>query len=184
MDRHFSVNAAVPRLGWEPAKMASPAPGHHLHHLSFPFPSPTLLKTGTRFPTWCWEHLRFRFLQQLHGELEVVSAELEDKATKRKAQCPCRGGTLQGRFLLHGWWEPIPWGSPRPPGLLRHQDPWESCSAWRDLPFFDWCPTLKRMFLPARWKTGEGSSTFPRNTWVSAGCGTRPAPPALQPNDG
>lgn len=140
--------------------MAPPAPGRHPHHLSFPFRSPTPLKTRTRFPTWCWEHLRVGFLQQLHGELRVISAELEDKATKRKAQRPCRGGTLQGRFLLRGRREPIPRelvgprGSPRPPGLVRHQDPWELCSAWRDLPFFDWCPTPKRMFLPAQVEDG------------------------------
>jgi len=96
---------------------------------SLPFRSPTPLKTGTCFPTWCWEHLRVRLLQQLHGELGVISAELEYKATTRKAQCPCRGGTLQGKFLLCCWWKPIPrelvglWASPRPPGLVRHQDP-------------------------------------------------------------
>lgn len=169
MDRHFSVNATAPYLGWETAKMASPAPGRHLHHHSLPFCSPALLKTGTRFPTCCWEHLRVRLLQHLHGELGVISAELEYKATKRKAQCPCRGGRLQVRVFLRGECEPIPQepvglqDSPRPPGLVRHRDPWELCSAWRDLPFFDWCPTPKRMFLPARWKLGKGSSTFLRN---------------------
>lgn len=112
------------------------------------------------------------------------------KATKRKAQCPRRGGTFQGRFLPRGWqepipWEPVgPWGSSRPPGLVRHQDPWESCSAWRDLPFFDWCPTPKHMFLPAQCKTREVLNTFPRNTWVPAGCGSSPGPPALWPNNG
>lgn len=102
-----------------------------------PLPS-NAIKTGPCFPTWCWEHLRVRFLQQLHGELRVVSAQLEDKATKRKAQCPRRGGVSQGRFLLRGRREPIPeepWGSPRPPGLVRCRDPWELHSAWKDLPF-------------------------------------------------
>lgn len=43
---------------------------------------------------------------------------------------------------------------------------------------FDWCPSPKRMFLPARWKMGRVWTTSPRNTWISAGCGC----PAPHPN--
>lgn len=49
VDRHSSVNATVVHLSWEPAKMAPPAPGHHLHHPSLPFRSPTPLKQAPMF---------------------------------------------------------------------------------------------------------------------------------------
>lgn len=144
-----------------------------------PLPSiPNTIKTCPRFPTWCWEHLRVRFLQQLHGELGVVSAQLEDKATKRKSSVSLQRWRFSGQV---------------PPAWLLGAHPTGavglSTSSWAaEAPgslgivlclerpaLFDWCPSPRRVFLPARWKTRESWTTFPRNTWISAGCGS-PAP--------